>query len=261
MSRRVVITGIGLVSSLGIGTQATWDGLLAGTSGVGRVTQFDVSGFAAQIAGEVSGFDPLDYVDKKDVKKMDVFIQYAMAASQFAVDDSALAITPPTRPRSASSSAPASAGSAPSSGSTGAARGRPAQDFPVLHPGVDHQPRLGPGVDPVRRQGPEPGHLHRVLGVGPRARRVVRDHQARGRRRDDCRRLRGGHHPDEPRRLRGAARAVDAKRRAGPRQPAVRPRSRRLHHRRRRRRAHPRGAGARAGTRAPASTPRWSATA
>jgi 3-oxoacyl-[acyl-carrier-protein] synthase II len=92
--RRVVITGIGLVSSLGIGTQATWDGLLAGTSGVGRVTRFDVSGFAAQIAAEVRGFDPLEYVDKKDVKKMDVFIQYAIAASQFAVEDSGLEITP-----------------------------------------------------------------------------------------------------------------------------------------------------------------------
>jgi 3-oxoacyl-[acyl-carrier-protein] synthase II len=97
--RRVVITGIGLVSSLGIGTQATWEGLLAGTSGVGRVTRFDVSGFAAQIAGEVRGFDPLDYVDKKDVKKMDVFIQYAIAASQFAVEDSRLAITPENAPQ------------------------------------------------------------------------------------------------------------------------------------------------------------------
>jgi 3-oxoacyl-[acyl-carrier-protein] synthase II len=92
--RRVVITGIGLVSSLGIGTRATWDGLLAGTSGVDRVTRFDVSAFAAQIAAEVRGFDPLDYVDKKDVKKMDVFIQYAIAASQFAMEDSGLVVTP-----------------------------------------------------------------------------------------------------------------------------------------------------------------------
>jgi len=97
--RRVVITGIGLVSSLGIGTQATWDGLLAGTSGVGRITRFDLSGFAAQIAAEVRGFDPLDYVEKKDVKKMDVFIQYAIAASQFAVVDSGLIITPENAPQ------------------------------------------------------------------------------------------------------------------------------------------------------------------
>jgi len=93
LSRRVVITGIGLVSSLGIGTEANWKALLIGTSGVGRVTKFDVTGYAAQIAAEVQGFDPLDFVEKKDVKKMDVFIQYAIAASQFAMDDSKLAIT------------------------------------------------------------------------------------------------------------------------------------------------------------------------
>jgi 3-oxoacyl-[acyl-carrier-protein] synthase II len=94
VERRVVITGIGLVSALGIGTDATWSALLAGTSGVGRVTKFDVTNFAAQIAAEVRGFDPLQFVDKKDVKKMDVFIQYAIAAAQFAMDDSGLHVTP-----------------------------------------------------------------------------------------------------------------------------------------------------------------------
>jgi len=94
VSRRVVITGIGLVSSLGIGTSANWAALLAGTSGVGRITKFDTEGFAAQIAAEVKGFDPLQFVDRKDVKKMDVFIQYAVAASQFAVDDAKLTVTP-----------------------------------------------------------------------------------------------------------------------------------------------------------------------
>ena len=98
MNRRVVITGIGLVSSLGIGTAATWQALLAGTSGVTRVTRFDVTGYAAQIAAEVKGFDPLQFIEKKDVKKMDVFIQYAVAASQFAMDDSGLAITAENAP-------------------------------------------------------------------------------------------------------------------------------------------------------------------
>jgi 3-oxoacyl-[acyl-carrier-protein] synthase II len=93
LTRRVVITGIGLVSSLGIGTEANWKALVIGTSGVDRVTRFDITGYAAQIAAEVRGFDPLDYVEKKDVKKMDVFIQYAVAASQFAMDDSKLSIT------------------------------------------------------------------------------------------------------------------------------------------------------------------------
>jgi 3-oxoacyl-[acyl-carrier-protein] synthase II len=98
LTRRVVITGIGLVSSLGIGTEANWKALVCGTSGVDRVTKFDVTGYAAQIAAEVRGFDPLDFVEKKDVKKMDVFIQYAIAASQFAMDDSKLAITDSNAP-------------------------------------------------------------------------------------------------------------------------------------------------------------------
>jgi 3-oxoacyl-[acyl-carrier-protein] synthase II len=94
LSRRVVVTGIGLLSPIGIGTEANWQGLRAGRSGVTRITHFDATNFAAQIAGEVKGFDPLQFVEKKEVKKIDVFIQYAIAASQFAMDDSGLQITP-----------------------------------------------------------------------------------------------------------------------------------------------------------------------
>jgi 3-oxoacyl-[acyl-carrier-protein] synthase II len=92
LNRRVVITGIGLVSSLGIGTAETWAALLAGRSGVTRITRFDVSAYATQIAAEVKGFDPLTWIEKKDIKKMDLFIQYAVAASQFAIDDARLTI-------------------------------------------------------------------------------------------------------------------------------------------------------------------------
>ena len=92
-NRRVVVTGIGLVSSLGIGTDANWQHLIAGTPGITRISKFDVTGFAAQIAAEVRGFDPLNWIEKKEVKKMDLFIQYAIAASQFAVDDSKLQVT------------------------------------------------------------------------------------------------------------------------------------------------------------------------
>ena len=88
--RRVVVTGVGLVSSIGIGTQPTWEGLCAGQTGIGPITHFEASAFTVRIAGEVKGFDPLDFVDKKDVKKMDVFIQYAIAASTFAVRDAGL---------------------------------------------------------------------------------------------------------------------------------------------------------------------------
>jgi len=90
----VVVTGIGLVSSLGIGTEANWTALCAGKSGVAHITKFDASTFATRIASEVKGFDPLQFVSKKDVKKVDAFIQYAIAASQFAMDDSGLTITP-----------------------------------------------------------------------------------------------------------------------------------------------------------------------
>jgi 3-oxoacyl-[acyl-carrier-protein] synthase II len=92
--RRVVVTGVGLVSPLAIGTQANWEAILAGKSGIGPITRFDASQYSARIAGEVQGFDPLQFVDKKDVKKMDVFIQFALAASQFAVDDARLEVTP-----------------------------------------------------------------------------------------------------------------------------------------------------------------------
>jgi 3-oxoacyl-[acyl-carrier-protein] synthase II len=92
LSRRVVVTGVGLVSPLGIGTEANWEALCAGRSGIGPITHFDASQFSARIAGQIKDFDPLRFIDKKDVKKMDVFIQLAIAASQFAMDDAKLSV-------------------------------------------------------------------------------------------------------------------------------------------------------------------------
>ena len=204
LNRRVVITGIGLVSSLGIGTSATWAALLAGTSGVTRVTRFDVTGYAAQIAAEVKGFDPLQF-DREEGRQEDGRL-HPVRHRRVAVRDGRLGAARSrrrTRPTSASF-----IGSGHRrvqhhrARARGAARGRPAEDLAVLHPVGDHQPRVRPGVDPVRRQGAEPGDVHRLLGVGARHRRVVRDHQARRRRRDDRRRLGGGDHADERRRLR-----------------------------------------------------------
>src|SRR5688572_28200582 len=94
VSRRVVVTGAGIVSPLGIGTEANWEALCAGRSGIGPITRFDATQFSARIAGEVNDFDPLRFIDKKDVKKMDVFIQLAIAASQFAMEDAKLTIAP-----------------------------------------------------------------------------------------------------------------------------------------------------------------------
>jgi len=88
--RRVVVTGVGLVSPVGIGTEETWSGLLAGRSGAAPITHFDASLHSTRFACEVKGFDPLRWVEKKDVKKMDRFIQLAIAASDLAVADSAI---------------------------------------------------------------------------------------------------------------------------------------------------------------------------
>ncbi|MDP3718123.1 MAG: beta-ketoacyl-ACP synthase II [Acidobacteriota bacterium] len=94
MSRRVVVTGVGLVSPVGMGAQANWDALCAGKSGIGPITRFDATAFSTRFAGEVKNFDPLQFIEKKELKKMDIFIQFAVAASQYAMDDARLVITP-----------------------------------------------------------------------------------------------------------------------------------------------------------------------
>jgi 3-oxoacyl-[acyl-carrier-protein] synthase II len=91
--RRVVITGIGVVSPLGCGNAKNWDALVNGRSGIGPITRFDATAMPVRIAGEVKDFNPEEFIDKKEIKKMDLFIQYSLAASQFAMEDSGLAIT------------------------------------------------------------------------------------------------------------------------------------------------------------------------
>ncbi len=93
MKRRVVVTGIGLVTPLGNNVETTWAGLIAGRSGAGPITKFDAATFPARFACEVKGFDPLDYVVKKDARKMGAFTHYAIAASDEALADSGLKIT------------------------------------------------------------------------------------------------------------------------------------------------------------------------
>ena len=90
--RRVVVTGVGLVTPLGTGVEKNWEALAAGRSGIGPITRFDASQFATRIAGEVKDFDPEDWVEKKEVKKMDLFIQYAMASAEQAMRQSGLTI-------------------------------------------------------------------------------------------------------------------------------------------------------------------------
>ena len=88
--RRVVVTGVGLVSPVGIGTDITWKALLHGESGIGPITLFDAKGFSCRIAGEVKGFVPEDFIERKEIKKMGRFIQFALAASEFAVAQAGL---------------------------------------------------------------------------------------------------------------------------------------------------------------------------
>jgi 3-oxoacyl-[acyl-carrier-protein] synthase II len=90
---RVVVTGLGVVAPLGIGVETFWQDLINGVSGVGPITRFDASKHDCRIAGEVKGFDPLRWLEKKEVRKMDLFIHYAVAAGQMAIDDSGLKVT------------------------------------------------------------------------------------------------------------------------------------------------------------------------
>ncbi len=91
--RRVVVTGVGAVTPLGTGNKKNWEGLIAGKSGIDLITRFDATDFPVKIAGEVRDFNAEDFIDKKEIKKMDLFIQYAMGAAHFAMEDSGLQIT------------------------------------------------------------------------------------------------------------------------------------------------------------------------
>jgi len=94
LNRRVVVTGVGLVCGLGIGTEEVWRNILAAKSGIGPITHFDPAGFDCRIAGEVKGFEPLNWLEKKELKKTGRFIQLALAAADFAMQQAALTVTP-----------------------------------------------------------------------------------------------------------------------------------------------------------------------
>ncbi|MFQ5816552.1 MAG: beta-ketoacyl-ACP synthase II [Terriglobia bacterium] len=97
--RRVVVTGAGLLCAVGNDTESVWQAVCAGRSGIGPITHFDASNFACRIAGEVKGFDPLQFVEKKELKKMGLFIQYAIAAAELGLTRANLKITPERAPR------------------------------------------------------------------------------------------------------------------------------------------------------------------
>ena len=94
MSRRVVVTGVGLLSSVGNGTEQTWEAVKAGRSGIDRITAFDATAYNCQIAGEVKNFDPTQFIEKREIKKMGRFIQFAIAAADYALRASQLKVEP-----------------------------------------------------------------------------------------------------------------------------------------------------------------------
>ena len=99
MARRVVVTGVGLVTPLGTGVEKTWKGLCAGKSGIGLITRFDTTDYAVKIAAEVKDFNAEDYIDPKTAKHLDLFVQYAVAAAEMAFTDSGFVVTEENSPR------------------------------------------------------------------------------------------------------------------------------------------------------------------
>ena len=90
MTKRVVVTGLGIISPVGIGKDSFWKSLLEGKNGIGKITLFDAAEYSAQIAGEVTDFEPTDYLDRKDARHMDRYAQFAVVAAQLAIKDAGL---------------------------------------------------------------------------------------------------------------------------------------------------------------------------
>src|SRR5436190_4934673 len=97
--RRVVVTGLGMITPLGSTVEKTWDGIIAGRSGIGPITRFDATGLETTIAGEVRDFDPLDYMDRKEIRRSDRFVHFAVAAAGQALRSARIEITPELAPR------------------------------------------------------------------------------------------------------------------------------------------------------------------
>ena len=173
--RRVVLTGIGMVTSVGIGTEETWTGLCEGRSGIAPITRFDASTFATKFAGELKGFDPTRWISSREVKQIDPFIQYAIAAGAIAMEDAGIKIEGEFAER---------VGCFVGAGLGGITHHRSDQDvaeregaalrhLALLRAPDHHQLGARAAVDPSRRQGPE--HEPR-LGVLVRRARHRRSH-------------------------------------------------------------------------------------
>ncbi len=216
MSRRVVVTGVGLVSPLGMGTEDTWEAVRHGKSGIGPITAFDATEFSCRIAGEVKGFDPAP-IHRKKRSQEDGALH---PVRHRGVGMRALRLGPEggrgkrraggrlhrqrhRRIRGDRARAQESAGT------------RAAAHIAVFHSGDDRQPGLRIRFDPHRGEGAELGDGHGLHDERALDRRFVQDHPARGRRRNDLRRDGSLHYAHGRRRVRGHAGALHAQRRPG----------------------------------------------
>ena len=193
--RRVVVTGIGLICAVGNKTEEIWQNLLAGKSGIGPITQFDASRHACRIAAEVKNFEPLNFIEKKEVKKMGRFIHLAMAAAQEAMCMSGLQITPENAEN---------VGVHIGSGiggfdiiereHTALMEGGPRKISPFFIPAAIVNLAAGHVSIEIWSQGPERGHGYCLHDQRTLHWRFVPHYSARRCRRHDCRRNRGGNH-------------------------------------------------------------------
>ena len=215
MARRVVITGIGLVTPIAVGTEETWQGLLAGKSGIGPITHFDHTAFATHFAGEVKDFDPLRWMTAREAKTLDPFVRYAVAAGSLAIADSGLEITGEFAERVGCFVGAGLGGvtTIEATCTTLWEKG-PRHGFsPFFVPMIIVN--LASGNLSIRfgAKGPNLSHVS-ACSTGTHAiGDAVRRDRARRRRRHDLRRHRGDHHPARRRRLQRDARALHAQRR------------------------------------------------
>ena len=221
MTRRVVITGIGLVTPLGNDTASTWAALCAGKSGVGPITRFDASRHDVRIAAEVKDFDPLTVMDRKLARRTDRFSHFAIAAATEALADAGLDVAPIADEVGVVVGS-GSGGSGPWSRVFIRSSSVPRPLQSVLH----HDDAIGYGgrehLDAGGRAWPQLCHGLGLRDRRPCHRRGCGDHPARRCEGDDRGRRRGGHHADDAGGLRQHARALDAQRRPAARQPSLR---------------------------------------
>ena len=221
-SRRVVITGLGLVCGVGNTAPEVWRQLLAGASGMGPIQGFDTTGFPVTFAAEVKNFDPLNFVDKKEARKMGRFIHFAFAATQEAMAQSGLQITPEIADR---------VGVFIGSGIGGfeiierehsnLLAGGPRKISPFFIPAVIVNMAAGQISIRYGAQGAHLRHRHGLRHLRQLHWRLGAHDHARRCRRDDCRRRGGLRYGAFGRRICRHARALHAQRRAHPRQPAL----------------------------------------